>query len=232
MKNAKAEVLRYLGYQGQELTPGLDLMIEDCMQVMRQAVSPFQTRKTFNIRFQTDGIHLENTGITLSGKDIRLHLAGCGQAVLLAATLGAAADSLIRHWEAADITRSLVFDACATQYIEQCCDELEEQVKQEASERGLAITSRFSPGYGDLPLDTQPKLLAVLDAGRRIGLTCTERFILIPRKSVTALIGLGKDLQKRPGGCESCPLNKKCSFMKGKRDCEYKGIDPKQNPAL
>jgi len=232
MEQAKAEVLRYLGYRNQKLSPELDGIIEECMRSMRETVSPFQTRMTFDIRVQTDGIHLENTGITLPGTDIRRHLDGCNQAVLLAVTLGTAADSLIRHWEAADITRSLVLDACATQYIEQLCDELEKQVKQEASDRGLAITPRFSPGYGDLPLDTQPKLLAVLDAGRRIGLTCTERFILIPRKSVTALIGLGKELHERPGGCESCPLQSTCGFTKGKRNCGYTGIDPKQNPAL
>jgi len=232
MEQAKAEVLRYLGYRDQKLSPELDGVIAECMRVMREAASPFQTRMTFDIRFQTDGIHLENTEVTLPGKDIRRHLDGCKQAVLLAATLGAAADSLIRRWEVADITRSLILDACATQYIEQCCDELEEQVKQEASDRGLAITSRFSPGYGDLPLDMQPKLLAVLDAGRRIGLTCTERFILIPRKSVTALIGLGKDIHERPGGCDRCPLKHTCSFTKGERNCGYTGIDPKQNSAL
>ena len=232
MENAKAEVLRYLGYCGQALSPELDVMIEECMQSMREAVTPFQTRMTFCICSRTDGIRLDNTGIVLGGKDICRHLAVCGQVVLLAATLGAAADSLIRHWERLDITRSLVLDACATQYIEQCCDELEEQVKQEESECGLAITSRFSPGYGDLPLDTQPKLLAVLDAGRRIGLTCTERFILIPRKSVTAVIGLGENPHKRPDDCDSCPLKHTCSFTKGKRNYGYTEIDTEQNHVL
>jgi hypothetical protein len=82
---------------------------------------------------------------------------------------------------------------------------------------GLTITRRFSPGYGDLPLDIQPALLAVLDAERRIGLTCTQSLILLPRKSVTALIGLGESLparEQKAGSCEGCSLSKTCSINK------------------
>ncbi|MDR1116965.1 MAG: methionine synthase [Oscillospiraceae bacterium] len=215
MEKSKAEVLRYLGRRNQEVSPQLDSLIEECMLLMGEAAAPRHVRKTFGIQLRSDGIQVENSGLLLCGEDISRHLTGCGSVVLLAATLSVPADNLIRRWENADLTRSLVLDACAGQLIEQYLDEIEAQICHEAGETGLTVTSRFSPGYGDLPLDIQPKLLAVLDAGKKIGLTCTESLILLPRKSVTAILGLGKGVHDKPEGCEGCLLNKTCAFRKG-----------------
>lgn len=221
MESEKAEVLRYLDHRNQEISPELDALVDECMHAMRQAAEPRHVLRTFKIRFVSEGILLDNTELILLGADIARHLAGCEKVILLAATLGVTADSLIRRWESADLTRSLVLDACATQLIERHCDELEARVCREAEESGLLITSRFSPGYGDMSLDVQTKFLAVLDTGRKIGLTCTESLILLPRKSVTAFIGLGEHLPEKSKGCENCSLNHTCGFRKGKNHYEY-----------
>jgi hypothetical protein len=72
--------------------------------------------------------------------------------------------------------------------VEAACNEAELAIRQEAAKRKLAALPRFSPGYGDFPLGLQPKLLGVLDAERRLGLTVTPAHLLLPRKSVTAVI--------------------------------------------
>lgn len=217
MDNAKSEVLRYLGHNDQQINPELDAMIIECMLQMSEAASPRLTRKTFGIKLLPDGVLLEKTGIHLRGNDIREHLNGCSQVEVIAATLGIQADNLIRQYESTDLTRSLVLDACATQLIEQYCDGIEEYVCRESSRHGLVAVPRFSPGYGDLPLDVQPRFLALLDAGKKIGLTCTDSFIMLPRKSVTALIGLtgdGKIPQSARTACNNCPVNLTCKFRK------------------
>ncbi len=56
---------------------------------------------------------------------------------------------------------------------------------------GSAGNWRFSPGYGDCPLSAQRSIVnSVLNATRLIGLTVTPTSLLIPTKSVTAVIGL------------------------------------------
>ena len=55
------------------------------------------------------------------------------------------------------------------------------------------MTPRFSPGYGDLPIELQRDFLTLLDASRKIGLTATESSMLVPSKSITALIGIRSD---------------------------------------
>lgn len=218
MEAEKAEVLRYLGRRGQDVPPELDALTTECMRDMREAAAPRLVQREFGIIAGKKGVFLENTTLTLAGRDIRRHLRSCSRALVFAATLGRGADSLIRRFESVDITRALVLDACATCLIEQFCDEAEQCVRIGAKNNGFAATSRFSPGYGDLPLDVQPMLLAVLDAERKIGLTCTESLILLPRKSVTAVIGLGEGSGERfcggEKGCESCLLNNNCDYRR------------------
>ena len=84
----------------------------------------------------------------------------------------------------------------------------------------LHRTDRFSPGYGDLPLDLQPALCAALDAQRRLGLTVTDSLLLNPVKSVTAVIGLSPTPQPaRIRGCGYCNFRENCQFRKEGTTC-------------
>ena len=57
---------------------------------------------------------------------------------------------------------------------------------------GIHFTDRFSPGYGDLPLDVQKNIFPLLDCERKIGLTLNESLIMSPSKSVTAFVGMAR----------------------------------------
>lgn len=227
MERTKSEVLRYLGRRNQEVPETLDKMVDECISLMRDATSLRQTSLEFSLLPERGGCALAGTDIVLQGKDVARHLQGCSRAVLLAATLGAEADALIRKWERADITRSLVLDACATQLIEEFCDETEQKIRAKAASYGLMAARRFSPGYGDLPLDIQPRILDVLGAERKIGLTCTESLILLPRKSVTAVIGLGERVNMLTDSCGCCPMRGACDFRKDGNEYECTGMDKK-----
>ncbi len=53
----------------------------------------------------------------------------------------------------------------------------------------------------------------MLDCAKKIGLTMTESSMLTPTKSVTAVIGLGREeVHCHEEGCESC----------SKKDCIYR----------
>jgi hypothetical protein len=85
---------------------------------------------------------------------------------------------------------------------------------------GLYFTDRFSPGYGDLPLSLQPALTSLLDTSRQIGLTLTDSLILLPRKSVTAVLGLAhKPQTKRFRGCAYCSMFASCAYRKAGKTC-------------
>lgn len=189
------EVLRYLGYGGQplstELVERVTRMIERCDELARPSV----VQRTF----AADELPLH-----LPGQSIANHLHGALEVVLFAATLGHGIDRELRRLSAADPLGQVMFDAAATDAIERVANKTEAQIRSDAATRGLHCSWRFSPGYGDLPLDVQPAFLRVLDATRRLGITLTPSNLMVPTKSVTAIVGIHPTPQ--PGLASSCAV--------------------------
>ena len=160
-------------------------------------------------------------GLLLPGQDLARHLAGCREAVLMAATLSAGVDGLLRQSQLRDLGRSLVLEACATAAIEEVCDRGEAMIRGQYP--GRVLTSRYSPGYGDLPVTVQGAFLALLDAPRRLGLCATGSSILTPRKSVTAVVGVreaGAGTPEDGRGCAVCRLRESCVYRKAGTVCQ------------
>lgn len=111
----------------------------------------------------------------------------------MAATLGFAPEQLIRRAEAlGQQSRALIYDAAASAMIETYCDALNDALRKEAVTEGHVLRPRFSPGYGDLSLSLQTEFMRVLQLKRQLGITMTESLLMLPSKSVTAVIGIAE----------------------------------------
>lgn len=153
----------------------------------------------------------------LAGKSIRRHLEGCRKAVVMGATLGAGVDELIRKMQIIDMALAVIIDCGASILIEQLCDKLERDIKKNIC--GYA-TTRFSPGYGDFPIEYQKNIIRYIDGQRRIGLNVTADFIMIPRKSVTAVMGISDNpVFGSLATCGECVLREKCRLRKEGKFC-------------
>ncbi|AHM57557.1 hypothetical protein EAL2_808p00500 (plasmid) [Peptoclostridium acidaminophilum DSM 3953] len=221
MQIDRNEVLRYLRCYNEELLDSAILnMVDECIAEIGQIARESSTYAVFEISGRgEEHVELGGAGIVLRGRSIAEHLADCDTCAVMAATLGGEVDRRIRTYSKTDLTRSIVLDSCATAGIESVCDICEESIKQLASEQGYGTNFRFSPGYGDMPLDVQPQILRALDAYRRIGLTVTESLILVPRKSVTAIVGFTKNKERSRRTCAICSMNGKCEYQKRGMTC-------------
>lgn len=153
----------------------------------------------------------ENLNKILIGQDIQKHLAQCNTVILFCATLSQSTDVCIRQAQTADILSGMMTDAMASALTEQLCDEAEKEILQNFPD--MFSTWRFSPGYGDMPLEIQQDFLNLINAGKRLGICVSEGGLLIPTKSVTAVIGLSdKPLPKSAKGCAICSLSKSCPY--------------------
>ncbi len=214
MEIDKKEVLRYLGYKNQEIDKSLTDLIEDCCKEVIEVCKESFVYEIFDIERKNDELFLLGSTLVLEDIDIINHLSASKKCIVLAATLGIEVDSRIAYYSRFDITKGLIMDACATTAIENLCDELQTKIMEKALEDNLHITNRYSPGYGDFSIDNQGTILNVLEAYKQIGLSVTESNIMIPRKSVTALIGLGENATlSSKNKCKSCK-NTDCSFRK------------------
>ncbi len=206
----RAQSFRYMGLHG-DAPAQLHALADTCEKRLLSAVSPRFTYKVFPLRFCEEGVLCEGSRLLLTGEDIRAHLDGCSHAVLLCVTLSGGADAAIRRAMAEEITAGTLTDAMASALTEQVCDLAEEEILAGMPESYAAW--RFSPGYGDLPLSVQEEFLRVLDAQKRVGVCVSECGLLLPRKSVTAIIGLSdKPMERRRKGCAACNLSKTCPY--------------------
>lgn len=216
----RAEALRYMGYKDKEPDENVMNIIDECESVLLKAVKPRYTYKLFDIKTLENGISVLGTSLLFEGNDIKEHLKGCDKCILLCATVSAEADKIIRSYETIDMTKTVISDCLASAAVEEVCNKAEIEIKEKLPDYNF--TWRFSPGYGDFPLTIQPEFLNVLDAQKRIGLNCTESLILIPRKSVTAVIGISKNpISKGKRGCVSCNMRDRCEYRKKGDHCGF-----------
>ncbi|QEK12875.1 methionine synthase [Crassaminicella thermophila] len=219
----KKEVLRYLGYHSKKIDTITNEIIDTCIEEIKEIANFNYVYRIFPIEKKDKKIFLEGTSLIFESKNLYAHLLNSKKCALLAVTLGNIVDQKIRYYSKINLSKSLIFDAVATTAIESICDEIEENIKIIAKKYGLHITNRYSPGYGDFPLSYQPKIIHLLDAQKKIGLTATPDFILIPRKSVTAIIGLeDKPSINKLSSCAKCSQNRTCIYKKDGDTCEYK----------
>ncbi|QZY56074.1 vitamin B12 dependent-methionine synthase activation domain-containing protein [Crassaminicella profunda] len=226
MELKKKEILRYLGYNSQKIDSQTNILINESIKEVQGLLHKYYIYKIFDIEKNHTKIHLKNTHIFLEGKDIYKHLFQSEKCVILAVTLGNIIDQKIRYYSKVSLSKSLIFDACATTAIEAITDSIEEEIIAYAKENNFYTTYRYSPGYGDFPLSIQPEILKILDAHGKIGLISTPDFLLLPRKSVTAIIGLQKNpISKYLRSCKNCNLYHTCTYKKEGNHCEHKRIN-------
>lgn len=206
-----AQAARYLGARGEPDSATMALL-DRCARPLLDAAAP----RAVYLRAKK-----EDLASLWQGADVERHLAGCPEAVLLAVTLGPGVDAQIRRAGIGDVAAQAATDALASTLAEQVCDQAEAMLRALAREQGLYLTGRYSPGYGDWPIAVQPRLAALLDTQKRIGLYVTDTFLMLPRKSVTAVLGLSDvPVTGKRAGCAHCALRDKCEYRKRGVTCE------------
>lgn len=218
----RGEVLRYLGHRpGQVIEETLPLL-EEAEGILHASATPRFMLGRSPVTKTSGGILVTGTSLLLPGEEIAALLSQSAHCILLAATLGGEVERKIQYYSHGRMALSVVLDATATAAIEALCDAVEERLRRVLAAAGEDVTTRYSPGYGDLPLTVQGDFLAALSAPRRMGLTASENHILMPRKSVTALMGVvPAGTLRSPGGCAVCPNYATCHYRKEGITCGH-----------
>ena len=184
------EVLRYLRLGGNAPGEALSDRIAALRADALKAASP--ARAVMRIPLSQPVV----AGWLAKSQTLARHLDGCHAAYLVCGTLGAKFDALLRKACVKSAADALVLQAIGTAAIEEWMDAVEAEVAADLAE-GEAMLRRYSPGYGDFPLTAQSELLGLLDSARSIGVFLTETFLMVPSKSVSAVIGVKKEIQQQ-----------------------------------
>ena len=180
----KNEVLRYLGITNGEIDIDFFSMIDDAETLFNSVVSykaviaPFQIKKI-------DDETLSLGFLETDSKCLKMNLDKAESGFVFAATLGVGVDRLIMRFSRREPSKASLIDAIASAAVEAFCDKINDEFAG-----GREVNQRYSPGYGDLPLENQPAILEYLDANRKLGISLSDNYFMTPTKSVTALFGV------------------------------------------
>jgi hypothetical protein len=218
------EVLRYLGYRGAEADERVSSLIAEMAELFSANAIPKSVYGVWDC--QIDSSTTAFGGVTIKSKNLARYLSDCRQIVLLAATLGTQADTLIRRLSIQDMEKAVIAQALCAAMLEAYCDSITEKIASQnlracAPPResllqeiplGIYPTTRFSPGYGNFDITYQKEILNLLNCSR-IGISMTDGYMLTPSKSVTAVIGFSKERKQILSKCAYCAA-KECVARK------------------
>ena len=181
----RKEILRYALMPSTAPAPE-ELPLEACLAAARSAVRCRAVWRRYPVR--TTGDELDLGFAKTASRDLRRHLEGCTEILLFACTAGSEMDRRISREKVVSPVRGLLMSSIGSQQVEGACDLLCGRMADLYPDRQLI--SRYSPGYGDLPLALQRDIFRALDCERTAGITLTESLLMQPSKSVTAVIGM------------------------------------------
>jgi cobalamin-dependent methionine synthase I len=119
-------------------------------------------------------------------------LSRCEKVTVFTLTIGSYLEELVAHLaEERLVLQATVLDAIGSGTAEKLAKEVEEKIKKISKAGSLVTSRRFSPGYCDWKVDQQEMLFRALN-GDTGGVKLTDSFLMMPRKSVSGIIGIGR----------------------------------------
>ncbi|MCR4954454.1 MAG: hypothetical protein K6A43_10310 [Treponema sp.] len=184
-----AEAARYLGYR-KVSPPQSDVqnLIVSCCDEMHSVLMP---KSVFEILPLTvDAFNrISFADLSFESVDLSRNLEGCSQVAIFATTLGPQVDALIRRYERIDTVKAAILQSVGAMFAEVLVEQVNDEIKKIAAASGKKCKPRYSPGYGDVPLQFQKEFFRLLPC-TKIGLTLMDTLIMSPEKSVTAFVGI------------------------------------------
>lgn len=103
--------------------------------------------------------------MVIHSKNLENNLKGCHAVYLFAATIGIEVDRLIKRTELTKMSDAVIYQAAGAAMIEAYCDEVNEELNQEAYKNNEFLKPRFSPGYGGSCIRSSERFYAFITDG-------------------------------------------------------------------
>lgn len=152
-------------------------------------------------------------GKRLSGPLIVQHLAGASKVIAMLCTVGGTLEALVSEVIQTDIMHALALDGLGSAAVEelsiQACNTFGKQAEEEALKPSIPL----SPGMVGWPVDDGQRQIFALVDGEQIGVRLNESSMMAPGKSLSLVLGIGKDLNYQGRTCDYCTLSATCRYQ-------------------
>ena len=198
----KKEVLRYLGYTTLKKS-SLEYNIDDYIREFKVLLQPKACYLKLPINISDDIIKIDNKHV--KSHSLSVNLKDCSEIYIVAATVGIKLDREIQKLSKLSPSKAIIADALGTAAVEQLCEDLYSKLEDDEQKNNKYLRPRFSPGYGDLNISFQKEIFPLLNCYQNIGLSITDTCLMVPSKSVTAIIGVSDNIMECSyKSCDNC----------------------------
>jgi hypothetical protein len=159
---------------------------------------------------------LQFEGVTFNIKPIIYRqMKEAEEAALFICTAGPVIGEMSRNsMKCGDLLRGYVYDVIGSVVVEAAADMMQEDLRKSMASLRKEITNRFSPGYCGWDVAEQHKLFSFFK-GNFCGITLTESALMNPVKSISGVIGIGRNVRFTPYQCKLCE-EKNCIYRNKK----------------
>jgi len=187
----------------------MESLVNDYIENANQFIAPSFSYVVRDIELvEGNSVFLEDGVIFESGVIARL-LEKASKVAVFVLTIGNyLEDTAAQLAQDGLVLQSAVLDAIGSDAAERIADSVESQISEVAHNQGLTISRRFSPGYCDWDV-SQQKMVFQAMKGDYAGVNLTDSCLMIPRKSISGIIGIGPSEMTDYNPCKTCD----------KRDC-------------
>ena len=221
LKINEEEVLRYQGYHHNKAVETNEIILQITRGEIEQSYCLFEPKgiysKVMIKNISSEGrINLEN-GLCLEINNSMLNLLkGTRYLAFGLSTIGnQLEEKVVELFAKNEYPKAMALDAVGTVASKFLSNYIQSVICQEAKEQNFQTTKYFSPGSGDWNISQQKNIFQIIPAGK-IGVKLTESYMMIPKKSLSWVIGMGKEIiipSKGDDSCKNC-LAENCQFRK------------------
>jgi hypothetical protein len=209
------QVLRRQGIAKNHVRPGMLALAQELVHVAEiHLLKPLAAYNIYPVVEVThDEIHL-NDFTVIKGGLLSSVLKQATELVTVVCTIGAELEQQVTAYLAEnEVLKGVLLDSIGSAAVDSTLREFGKLIANEAVSRGYNTSRPLSPGIPGFPLSEQQRLLE-LSGAREVGVSLTSSVVMKPRKSISAVIGVGPDMPiwKPTDTCKSCNLKNTCSY--------------------
>ena len=194
----KNEVCHYLGYrEDKRPTPSISSLIDEEMEEAYGLIQTSCFYQFMDIRQVSRPRVILEDGLTMTSKVLSQVLSHCHQVAIFVVNIGQGLEAKVAQlMNEEQMLKPTILDAVGSEAADKAACYIEDKVRELANSNGAEITLRYSPGYCDWDITQQRVLFQAMDSAP-LEVSLTEECLMVPRKSVSGVIGLGRFEERR-----------------------------------
>ena len=189
----RAGVCRYLGYRsGDTPSAGIASLIDDCIEKSFPLIQSAFSYVVRDVKSVEGRVSFLDDGSSFQSDVIARLLEHCDKVAVYVLTVGNQLEEMGSALaEDGFILEAYVLDSIGSSATEKLAEAVQQRIAKEAAAQRLCISRRFSPGYCDWHISQQSMIFQLVE-GDSVGVHLTPDYLMLPRKSSSGIIGMGR----------------------------------------